>query len=497
MSEGQRVFLAVDLGASSGRVVAGLFDGVRLSLEEIHRFQNGGVLFGDRLHWDIVRLWREITEGLRKAAIRFGDSVVSVGVDTWGVDFALFAGDRLLENPIHYRDHRTDGIYESAFSILPKETIFAETGLQFMPFNSLFQLHALRLENSPVLQHATRLLMIPDVFHWLLSGQMVNEYTNATTTQLLDPRARQWSAKLIEAFDLPSQLFTHIGQPGEVIGGLRKSVAEATGLSSVQVVLPGTHDTASAVMAVPASGEPTDRPNWCYISSGTWSLMGAEVKNPIINDDCFHHNFTNEGGVGGTTRLLKNIAGLWLIQECRRIWSLRGEDWEWADFVQMADSAEVCKYFFNPDHLRFTAPDDMPAEICAACAEAGQGTPQTEAEIVRAAFDSLALRYRMVFDWTEQLTGGPIDTIHIVGGGVQNQLLCQITADACQRRVLAGPVEATGIGNIMMQAVAHGDVQSIAAAREIVSNSFEVREYTPRNSSVWNDSLVRFREIDS
>jgi rhamnulokinase len=250
-------------------------------------------------------------------------------------------------------------------------------------------------------------------------------------------------------------------------------------------------------MAVPASGEPTDRPNWCYISSGTWSLMGAEVKNPIINDDCFHHNFTNEGGVGGTTRLLKNIAGLWLIQECRRIWSLRGEDWEWADFVQMADSAEVCKYFFNPDHLRFTAPDDMPAEICAACAEAGQGTPQTEAEIVRAAFDSLALRYRMVFDWTEQLTGGPIDTIHIVGGGVQNQLLCQITADACQRRVLAGPVEATGIGNIMMQAVAHGDVQSIAAAREIVSNSFEVREYTPRNSSVWNDSLVRFREIDS
>lgn len=490
----QRVFLAVDLGASSGRVVAGLFDGTSLALEEVNRFENGGVAFGDRLHWDVVRLWRDIHDGLRKAATMYGDSVVSVGVDAWGVDFGLFAGDRMLENPITYRDSRTDGIYDSAFEILSREDIFAETGLQFMPFNSLFQLHALRKENAPVLAHATRFLMMPDIFHWLLSGEMVNEYTNATTSQVLDPRTGKWSQKLIEAFDLPSEIFGDVGVPGDVVGPLRASIAESTGLSNTQVILPGTHDTASAVMAVPA-GTPADQPDWCYISSGTWSLMGAEVKTPVIDDKCFEYNFTNEGGVGGTTRLLKNIAGLWLIQECRRIWSLQGEDWEWADFVKMAESAAPCHYFFNPDESRFAAPANMPQEIVAACTEAGQGTPSNEAEIVRAAFDSLALRYRMVFDWTEQLTGSEIQTIHIVGGGVQNHLLCQMTADACQRRVVAGPVEATGIGNIAMQAITSGDVQSISAAREIVRNSFELREYLPRDGALWNEAIGRFREL--
>lgn len=476
-------------------MVAGVFDGSQLTLEEVHRFENGGISFGDRLHWDVVRLWKEIQDGLRQAASVYGESVASIGVDTWGVDFGLFAGDRMLENPIHYRDRRTEGIYDSAFQVLSREEIFAETGLQFMPFNSLFQLHALERENAPVLQHATRLLMMPDIFHWLLCGEMVNEFTNATTTQVLDPRTGQWSSKLIDAFQLPASIFGQVGSPGDVLGNIRESVASASGLRpSVQVILPGTHDTASAVMAVPSDGTPSNQPNWCYISSGTWSLMGAEVQAPVINDLCFQYNFTNEGGVGGTTRLLKNIAGLWLIQECRRVWSLEGEDWEWADFVKMADSVTPCRYFFNPDDARFAAPGNMPQEIATACTEAGQGTPASEAEIVRAAFDSLALRYRMVFDWTEELTGGPIDTIHIVGGGVQNQLLCQMTADACQRRVVAGPVEATGIGNVLTQAIAMGDIDSITSAREVVRNSFEVREYLPKDSSLWNEAIGRFRD---
>ncbi len=495
MATARAVYLAVDLGASSGRVVAGLFDGRQLTLEECHRFENGGVPVGGRLLWDVLALWREINEGLRAAAARYGESIVSVGVDTWGVDFGLLAAnDELLANPYCYRDRQTEEYPERAFSILSREEIFAETGLQFLPFNTLFQLAAMRAAGSPWLEYGRTMLMMPDLFHWMLTGEKSNEYTNVSTTQLFNPATRTWSQKLIERFDLPAHLFGEIHQPGTRLGPLRRDVAEQTNLKNVEVILPGTHDTASAVMAVPARGTGPS-PDWCYLSSGTWSLMGAEVARPVINDLCRTYNFTNEAGVGGTIRLLKNIAGLWLVQECRRIWKLAGQDWTWDKLVQEAESVPLGRSLVDPDHPRFLAPKDMPEEIRAACRETGQPVPDSVGEVIRCALDSLALRYRTVLGWLEQLVGHRLDVIHIVGGGVQNRLLCQMTADACERRVLAGPVEATAIGNVMMQAVSRGDVADIAEARGAIGSSFTLDEYTPRSPQKWQEPLGRFQGI--
>lgn len=493
MSSGSKVYLAVDLGASSGRVVAGLFDGRRLELEEVSRFENGGVLANDHLYWNVLGLWQSILQGLRQAADRFGERVVSVGVDTWGVDYALLgSGDELLGNPRHYRDKRTNGMLAKAFESVSREEIFAETGLQFMELNTLYQLLAMREQNPALLDSARHFLMIPDFMHWLLTGEKANEYTNATTTQFLNPTTRAWSQKLLERFDLPARIFGTIVTPGTRLGKLRAAVAEATGLRSAAVVLPGTHDTASAVMSVPAASEPTAHPEWCYISSGTWSLMGAETPAPVINAKCSQLNFTNEGGVGGTTRLLKNIAGLWLIQECRRIWNQHGSSLSWSDMLERAEAARPLVSLINPDAAELVAPHDMPQAIRDACRGSGEPIPANEAAVTRCALESLALRYRRVLGWTEELTDSRIKTIHIVGGGTQNRLLCQMTADACNRRVVAGPVEATAIGNVMMQVVSSGEVGSIAEAREVVRRSFDVVEYLPRNVEPWEAAYERF-----
>lgn len=498
MSNNSQVYLAADLGASSGRVLAGLFDGQRLALEEIHRFENGGVLANDRLYWDLLRLWRDVQDGLRAGAAKFGERVASVGVDTWGVDFGLLGrNDELLGNPYHYRDPRTNGILERAFSICSREEIFAETGLQFMELNTLFQLVAMRMQNSPLLDAAESFLMIPDLFHWLLTGIKANEFTDASTTQFYNPRTKRWSTKLFDRFGIPTRMLGEIVPPGTRLGPLRRSVAEELGLTRAQVVLPGTHDTASAVMSVPAETDPSEQPQWCYISSGTWSLMGVETPSPIINDSCRDLNFTNEGGVGGTTRVLKNIAGLWLVQECRRIWRQDGSDMNWETMVQRAEKATPLVSLINPDHAMFLAPRNMPNAIRQFCRETGQSAPETEGGVIRCALESLALRYRMVLGWLEKLTRGPIATVHIVGGGAQNRLLCQMAADACNRRVLAGPVEATAIGNVMMQAVSAGDVGSIAQARQVIRKSFEVTEYLPRNVPPWDDAFIRFSRITS
>ena len=491
-----KVYLAVDLGASSGRVLAGLFDGKRLGLEEVHRFENGGVLTNDHLYWDLLRLWRDIQQGLRAAAAKYGESVTSIGVDTWGVDFGLLGrNDELLGNPYHYRDARTNGILAQALRICPREEIFAETGLQFMELNTLFQLIAMKLQNSSLLDAAQSFLMIPDLFHWLLTGVKANEFTDASTTQFYNPQSKSWSTRLLDRFGIPTRMFGDIVQPGTRLGGLRKSVAEEIGLASAQVVLPGTHDTASAVMSVPAETEPMDQPSWCYISSGTWSLMGVETPNPIINDRCRELNFTNEGGVGGTTRVLKNIAGLWLLQECRRVWAMEGHDLNWESMIQEAAKAPPLSALINPDHASFLAPKNMPNAIRQFCRDSGQSIPESTGSIVRCALESLALRYRMVLGWLEELTQSSIKTVHIVGGGAQNRLLCQMAADACNRRVLAGPVEATAIGNVMMQAVAGADVSSIAQARQVIRNSFDVSEFMPRDVALWNDAYARFVRV--
>ena len=497
MGSGEKVYLAVDLGASSGRVVAGRFDGTTLTLEDVHRFENNGIMLADRLQWDLPALWNHIVEGLRAAASTYGEQIVSVGVDTWGVDFALLGrNDELLANPYHYRDSRTNGIVEEAFSVVSRDEIFAETGLQFMQINTLYQLWAMRRHNSSLLDVAESFLMMPDLIHWLLTGEKGNEYTNATTSQCLNAKTRTWSKSLLEQFDIPTDIFGTVLQPGTNLGQLRKSVAEATGLHNVNVVLPGTHDTASAVMAVPAEGETGTHPNWCYISSGTWSLMGTEVAEPVINSKCSELNFTNEGGIGGTVRLLKNIAGLWLVQQCRQTWETEGKNRNWEQLVQAAEAAAPLTSHIAPDHEDFMAPSSMPEAIASFCERTGQSIPSDEGATVRCALESLALRYRMVLEWSEQLLESNLETIHIVGGGVQNKLLCQMAADACNRRVVSGPVEATAIGNIMMQAVSAGDVASIREARQVVTNSFEVDEYIPQTPDRWDSVYERFVRLN-
>ncbi len=492
----EATFLAADLGASSGRIVAGRFDGNRLELDEIHRFPNGPVAVGGTMYWDALAQWREIQDGLRKASDRYPNQIKSVGVDTWGVDYALLTRDHeLLGNPVHHRDRRTDGVMQQAFETVPRDKIFAATGLQFLPFNTLFQLLAMRQANSAMLEVADALLMMPDLFHWMLSGEMATEMTNATTTQFFDPQRGCWATELLDQFELPTEILQDIAPPGTRLGHLRHDVAEATGLHHVDVVLPGTHDTASAVLAVPAARAASEQPDWCYISSGTWSLMGVELPTPLVNDRCSQFNFTNEGGVGGTTRLLKNIAGLWLVQECRRAWALSGRDYSWDDLTRLAASAPPRSALVDPDATDFLAPTDMPNAIQSYCRRSNQKVPNDEGAIIRCAVESIALKCRYVLGMLEELTGGHIETIHIVGGGTQNRQLCQATADACGRRVLAGPVEATAIGNIMMQAIASGAVGSISEARAVIRTSFPLVEYEPQEGAAWQEAFERFKRL--
>ena len=496
MSSTAQVYLAVDLGASSGRVVAGSFDQRRLQLTEVYRFENGPTRVGPRMYWDVLHQWAEIQQGLRAAASQVSGQIQSIGVDTWGVDFGLLGpGGELLGNPRHYRDARTRGMLEQAFAVVSREEIFRETGLQFMELNTLYQLLAMRLEQSPLLENAESLLMIPDLFHWLLSGVQANEFSNATTTQFYNPTSGGWANELLDKLQIPTRMLGEIVAPGTSLGPLLPEISEAVGLQDVEIVVPGTHDTASAVMAVPATGTASAQPDWCYISSGTWSLMGIETTRPIINDLCRTLNFTNEGGVGNTIRLLKNIAGLWLVQECRRSWQQAGRAYDWDTMIAQAAAAPPLRSLIDPDHSDFVAPGDMPTAIREFCRRSGQPIPESDGATIRTALESLALRYRMVLNWLCDLSGSPIETIHIVGGGAQNELLCQMAADACNRRVIAGPVEATAIGNLMMQAVACGDLGSIAEARQVVGESFAVRTYLPTNSDPWDEAYCRFAAL--
>ena len=493
-----RIYLAVDLGASSGRVLAGQFDGVHLELEELHRFDNRPVCMADTLYWDLPRLWENVCNGLRVAGRRFGKQVTSIGVDTWGVDYALLdSNDQLLGNPVHYRDSRTIGMLEETLSKVDRQEIFAETGLQFMELNTLYQLAAMRKQQSPQLDLAQSLLLIPDLFHWLMTGEKFNEFTNATTTQFFNLTQRAWSTRLLEKLGIPTTMLGEIAQPGTNLGRLRPSLREETGLSAAAVILPGTHDTASAVMAVPTESTLSRQPNWCYISSGTWSLMGAEVPEPIISDKCLELNFTNEGGVQNTVRLLRNITGLWIVQECRRIWKRDGKDYRWDQLVEMAQQAPSLQSCIHPNDSAFGAPTDMPETIQCFCKRTSQPIPETPGAIIRCSLESLALCYHRVLEWLEQLTSSTIDTVHVVGGGTQNKLLCQMTADACDRQVIAGPIEATAIGNIMMQAVAAKDVASVAEARRVIRKSFPVDIYDPATTTDWQLLRERFKAISS
>jgi rhamnulokinase len=489
----EKAYLAIDMGASSGRHLLGLFNGRQVRLEEVHRFDNGAIELDGRLHWDILHQWNEVRHGIRMAGDRRGGDIVSVGVDTWGLDFVLLGkNNELLGNPYHYRDSRTDGMVGEACAIVPREEIFRHTGLQFMQINSLYQLLAMKRAKSSVLDAAESLLMIPDFFHWLLAGVQCNEMTDASTTQFYDPVAGDWAKELLRRFDLPSHILGKITPPGTTLGRLRPNVIAESGLKNAVVSLPGTHDTASAVVAVPSVNHVSSRSNWCYVSLGTWALMGLESPRPMMGDAVLNLNFTNEAGVYGTTRVLKNIAGMWLLQECRRVWNLAGQRLDWEDINRLIAEASPLESFVNPDAAELLAPENMPKAIAAFCQRTGQRMPETFGAVARCALESIALKFRHVFAMCESLSGGRIDTIHIVGGGVRNRLLCQATADACQRRVVAGPIEATAIGNLMMQAAALGDVTSLTDIRDIVRHSFDVDEYLPRNTQAWDDAYERF-----
>ena len=425
--------LAFDLGAESGRGLIGAFDGERLQLEVVHRFPNGGVQTLDSLHWDVLRLYGEMVSCLRKAAAEHG-TVSSVGVDTWGVDFGLLGrGGILLGNPRHYRDPHTENIMEWAFTKVPKAEIFRRTGIQFMRFNSLFQLLAMQRARSPLLDMAESLLFIPDLFHYWFTGLKVNEYTNASTSQMIDPVSRSWERDLVKQFGLPGNILGTLVKPKARSSG-RCALAWKRGRPSVPVIAPATHDTAAAVAGVPAQGD-----SWAYVSSGTWSLMGAEVAQPLTHDLVHAVNFTNEGGVGGTIRLLKNIMGLWLVQECRRAWERAGQNYTYETLMKLAAEAPPFVGLVNPDDDSFVLPADMPAAIADCCRKTGQTVPQGPGPVVRCALESLALKYRWVLEKLEELVGRRLETIHIVGGGCQNTLLCQLTADACQRTVGSRP----------------------------------------------------------
>jgi rhamnulokinase len=493
-------YLALDLGAESGRGLLGCFDGQHLTLEEIHRFPNVPVRLLDTLYWDLPRLFDDLKTTLGKGS-RCAGRLDGVGVDTWGVDFGLIGrGGTLLGNPVHYRDARTDGMLDIAFQHIPRKRIYEITGLQFLPFNTAYQLLSMVQSRSPLLEVAEMMLMMPDLFGWLLTGRAVSERTDASTTQLLDPRSGTWSDELCGGLGLPRSILPELTEPGSVLGPLRPSVAQEVGIREpVTIFAPATHDTASAVAAVPvtASTRPSagTPPSWCYLSSGTWSLLGAEVSHPIINDDTLRYNFTNEGGAAGTIRLLKNIMGLWLVQECRRTWARSGREYTYEELTALAQAARCFTALIDPDDSSFLAPGDMPSRLAAFCTRTGQTPPSGEGAVIRCCLESLALKYRWTLDRLEVILGTTISTIHVVGGGSKNALLCQFTADACGRPVCAGPIEATAIGNILMQTIGRGELKSISDVRAVVARSFPVTVYEPRDTKAWAEAAARFSAL--
>lgn len=487
----EQVYLAVDLGAESGRVMAGIWNGKQLRLEEINRFPNGPVALGDSIRWDVMRLWAEVQNGLTLAGRKYGRKIVSVGADTWGVDFVLLNRQgEILGQPYHYRDARTNGMMAKAFKKVPRAKIFAQSGLQFMQLNSLYQLMAWQANSPEILAAAETLLFMPDFLHWAMCGAKKVEFTNASTSQFVHPLKRDWSRPLLGKLGLPTHFLPKIVPPGTPLGPLRKSLAERIGLAGVKVVAPPTHDTASAVAGVPTAN--TGKANWAYISSGTWSLMGVEVQQAALSPRALELNMTNEGGLDRTYRLLKNIMGLWLVQQCKRSFDSAGRKYDYAQLAQMAAKAKPFRSIVNLNDPRFLNPPDMPKAIQEFCRETRQPVPKTEGELVRCAYESLALKYREVLGSLEELTGERIEVIHIVGGGSQNRILNQLAADACQRPVLTGPVEATAMGNLLTQVRASGELGSLAEMREVVRASSPVQHYAP---AAWNQAAVRFAEL--
>lgn len=472
--------IAVDLGAESGRVMRAEFDGERLSLSESHRFSNTSVTVRGTLYWDALRQWHNIVQGIKAAA----HGAAGLGVDTWGVDFALLDRDgNLLSNPVHYRDRSSsDEMMQWVFSRVPRREVFERTGIQFMAINGLYRLAGLARQRSALLESAATLVTIADLFNFWLSGSRTCEFTHVTTQQMYNPHAGNWDYELLTMLDIPTHIFPPIVQPGTCIGDYQ----------GIPVIVPATHDTGSAVVAVPTTTE-----NYAYLSSGTWSLLGLELDSPIINDASYQANLTNEGGAYGTYRLLKNIAGMWLVQQCRSTWEEQGKIYDYAQLAAMAADAEPFLALIDADDPVFLPHGDMPTRIRQFCQHTNQPIPEYDGQIVRCIYESLALKYRYVLEMLMQVAGRQVDRVHIIGGGAKNTLMNQMTADATGRVVIAGPTEATATGNALIQLISLGDIATLAQAREMLSRTEDTQTYEPRHMAAWDEQFQRFKTLIS
>lgn len=481
--------LAFDLGASSGRGIIASLDGGKITLNEIHRFANNGVNVRGTFYWDILYLFDQIKQGIVKAKLAGGFD--SIGIDTWGVDFGLLDenGD-LIGNPVHYRDARTDNIPDELFCVVNRESVYKKTGIQIMNFNTLYQLYYLAKHRPDILKRADKMLFIPDLLNYFLTGEKRSEYTIASTSQMLDPYARDWNRELLGAVEIPQNILCDIIPAGTVVGEVSEDICTELGTAPVPVIAVGSHDTASAVVSVP-----TDKKDFVYISCGTWSLFGTELDAPNISEEGCKSSYTNEGGYGGSIRFLTNIMGLWLIQESRRTWIKQGNELSFGDLEQAALKCEPFKCFIDPDSPEFGKPGDIPERVRRFCERTGQYVPQTTGEVMRCIYESLALKYKHAFLNLKKLTGKDFEGIHIVGGGTKDPLLCRMTAAACNIEVMAGPIEATALGNIAVQMMTLGEISDISEARAVIKNSFDIKSYTPDGADEWDKAYAKFKEI--
>lgn len=481
--------LAFDFGASSGRAIIGCFDGDKITLEEVHRFSNDPVSVGGTVYWDVLRLFYEIKQGIIKAKIAGGFD--SIGIDTWGVDFGLIDSEgKLMENPVHYRDARTAGLVDEAFKTMPKEKLYGITGIQFMELNTLFQLISLKKYRPWMLERADKMLFMPDLFGYMLTGKMCAEYSIASTSQLIDLDKRTWSKEILDAFGIKESVFAPLVQPGTVLGELSKEVCEECGVDPVPVISVCGHDTQSAITSVPCEDG-----DFAFLSSGTWSLFGTELDKPIVNETSMNINITNEGGFDGSTGFLKNIIGLWLIQESRRQWKREGKEYSYADLEKLALAAEPFKCFIDPDAPEFVPHGNIPERVREFCRKTGQYVPETVGEIMRCIYESLAMKYRLTFEKLRECTERDYPVIHVIGGGTKDGLLCQMTANSCDRTVKAGPIEATVMGNVAVQLMSNGSVENIGQARKIIAESSELKTFEPKDTDKWAEAYEDFLKI--
>ncbi|MFO7637574.1 MAG: rhamnulokinase [Clostridia bacterium] len=480
--------LAFDYGASSGRAMLGCFDGEKITLEEMHRFSNDPVQVNDILYWDILRLFHELKTGIIQCKKNGNDDIKSIGIDTWGVDFGLVGKDgRLLENPVHYRDRRTDGMIEESFKSVSREEIYMRTGIQFMQFNTLYQLYALSRQNPGLLEKADKLLFTPDLMNYFLTGNMHSEYSMSSTSQMLNIHAGDWDRELLKKLGIPDHFLCGIIDSGTVVGSLQKQICEELGMESIPVIAVASHDTASAVISAPAETEP-----FAYLSSGTWSLLGTELRKPVVNEKTYSMDYSNEGGINRTIRLLKNIMGLWIYQECRNQWNREDQPMSFDELEDLARKESAFACLIDPDAQVFYHHGRMPEKIQEFCERTGQYVPVRKTEMVRCIMESLAMKYRYTYDRLQDIIGKPIETLHIVGGGCRNVMLSQYAANALGKKITTGPVEATAAGNVLGQLMALGEVRDIHHARKIIRNSFEIKTYEPEDVGRWNEKYRHF-----